>query len=726
MLSAESGCPLCKAFVCYLHLARAAVDSCWATFVNFGEDDLQPHAIGIQKKGENESWPHSRALVLLSTTCYSDPGQGHLRPSSQVYRSSSSPVQLALPVLPRSTKDQRCMVQASAWFRKCLENHKRCNQLSDVCTVQTMPSRLLEVSPKRVKIVATAYGSDSKAPVYMTLSHRWQNRMPKLLQCNIKKMEMGIDVFEFPQMFQDTFILARKLQIPYVWIDALCIIQDNEVEKASEISKMDHIYQNAVLNICATGAADAAGSSPDTVLTPHDEVKGVIRTEMRGDSNSDCRTEVTNDWRLKDEDGTNAENYDWFASKHSSTSPHLDLQGFAMGHIQPEILRPGLFGDRDPLIFSPFAVTIKREGKEYSRIIHNWKHTYDFENSALFKRGWVLQERLLSPRTLFFGQQIFWECSELVACETFPFGFPWHLAQPNVRLGRILTEGNESSKQSAQYKAWLNIVKSFTKCQLTYDLDCFPALSGLAHNFQASLHDEYYAGLWKGDFISGLCWFREEQDFGQYPPYPKDYRGELAVHRPAFAPPLIPSAPSWSWASVKFAVVFLSSNKSYTCIGRIEEIDVTPSGSDPLGRISSARLQISGHLRKAIRRVSERNIRRMASRTVDIQGVQYEWFDTGHEGEDFHIRDMSTAYFLLLAHQEGAMVAGTGDELVLIERFIGIIIEPIDDDKTTWRRIGAFRHPRGDGWMEQDYSPGYPEFYDWDPKNYERHTITII
>jgi hypothetical protein len=175
-------------------------------------------------------------------------------------------------------------------------------------------------------------------------------------------------------------------------------------------------------------------------------------------------------------------------------------------------------------------VVIEREGEEYSCIVYDCSHAIDFQDSALFKRGWVLQERVLSSKTLAYGQQMFWECSELFACETFPFGFPGDLdhGEPNVRLGRILAKRNESSKQTAQYESWLDIVKAFTKCQLTYDSDCFPALSGLAHHFQASLQDEYYAGLWKEDFISGLCWFREDPYFSGDPLYPDDYRGKIS------------------------------------------------------------------------------------------------------------------------------------------------------------------------------------------------------
>ena len=527
VLSAERGCPLCKAFVWRLHQRGSAVDSYWELSIGFNKTDDRPWRVVIKKTGENLSWPRAYELTLLPTTYYSSPAQILNEIRFQVDQIGPSPTQLALPVLPSSTGDRRCMAQASAWFKECSENHKRCNQRFDIQTVETLPSRLLAVSPLKVKIVTTAHRSNSNVPVYMTVSHKWRSQMPKLLRCNVKKSERSVNVSELPQLFQDAFNLARALQIPYIWIDALCIIQDDETDKASEISKMDHIYQNAVLNIGATGAADAARPPADRDLVPDSMVRGKGESEMRDHSIIARSTDVPNKSRLRDEGRTNAE--------------RCDLPGFVTEHVQPHGLRQGLFADRDPLLYSLLAITVKTRGKEYNCIVYDSSHADDFYDSALFKRGWVLQERLLSPRSLFFGQQMVWECSELVACETFPFGFPLSLMEYNVRLGKILVECSEGSRPSAQYTAWREIVKAFTGCQLTYDLDCFPALSGLAHNFQASLQDEYYAGLWKDDFIPGLCWFRADQESGRsrYPPFPSVYRGELTVHNPASAPPLI-------------------------------------------------------------------------------------------------------------------------------------------------------------------------------------------
>ncbi|KAI8722784.1 HET domain-containing protein [Fusarium sp. LHS14.1] len=57
---------------------------------------------------------------------------------------------------------------------------------------------------------------------------------------------------------QNTGILESRLGIRYLWIDALCIIQDSPEDKLSEISKMGTIYRNAVITIAAAHSRKAS------------------------------------------------------------------------------------------------------------------------------------------------------------------------------------------------------------------------------------------------------------------------------------------------------------------------------------------------------------------------------------------------------------------------------------------------------------------------------------
>jgi hypothetical protein len=55
-----------------------------------------------------------------------------------------------------------------------------------------------------------------------------------------------------PQTIQDAIHCVKELGEMYLWVDALCIIQDDEEHKRTQISQMDRVYGSSVLTlICA-------------------------------------------------------------------------------------------------------------------------------------------------------------------------------------------------------------------------------------------------------------------------------------------------------------------------------------------------------------------------------------------------------------------------------------------------------------------------------------------
>ena len=69
---------------------------------------------------------------------------------------------------------------------------------------------------------------------------------------------------DVPTTISDAITLCQSLRIPYLWVDALCIPQDDEKLKAQFISEMDRIYGNSFLTIVAPMGKD---SSPVSVPT---------------------------------------------------------------------------------------------------------------------------------------------------------------------------------------------------------------------------------------------------------------------------------------------------------------------------------------------------------------------------------------------------------------------------------------------------------------------------
>ncbi|RAL59498.1 hypothetical protein DID88_006611 [Monilinia fructigena] len=140
--------------------------------------------------------------------------------------------------------------------------------------------------------------------------------------------------------------------------------------------------------------------------------------------------------------------------------------------------------------------------------------------APLIKRGWVLQERILSPRSLHFCEnELFWECREKIACETYPTGIPSicsNNSQSNIKIREPsesesyekthLVHGTSKAKKDVAYDRWATWVVLYSRAYLTKDSDKLVAISTLAKFTRTALDDVYVAGLWRSKFVDQLVW----------------------------------------------------------------------------------------------------------------------------------------------------------------------------------------------------------------------------
>ncbi|PVH99186.1 HET-domain-containing protein, partial [Periconia macrospinosa] len=169
-----------------------------------------------------------------------------------------------------------------------------------------------------------------------------------------------------------------------------------------------------------------------------------------------------------------------------------------------------------------------------------WIH--DVRYSPLNARGWVLQERMISPRILnFTDAQLYWECDEMQASESYPYGFP-NEAYAGVQFkssnpfGLDLQETTRSFEQA--FDVWASAVQAYTvgshwntdgwARNLTNGSDKLVAISAITRELQSFFDCRYIAGHWERDLLRQLDW-----SGANYSERSDTYR-----------------APSWSWASV--------------------------------------------------------------------------------------------------------------------------------------------------------------------------------
>jgi hypothetical protein len=138
-----------------------------------------------------------------------------------------------------------------------------------------LPTRLLDVDPvaQTVRLVDTAslsLGISDGVP-YVALSHCWG--ADTAVRCtttraNEAERRRSIACGLLPKTFQDAILITRKLSFRYMWIDSLCIIQDDPSDWQHESSRMASVYQGAALTLAATDAEDGAGGCFLDVLDP--------------------------------------------------------------------------------------------------------------------------------------------------------------------------------------------------------------------------------------------------------------------------------------------------------------------------------------------------------------------------------------------------------------------------------------------------------------------------
>jgi hypothetical protein len=205
-------------------------------------------------------------------------------------------------------------------------------------------------------------------------------------------------------------------------------------------------------------------------------------------------------------------------------------------------------------------------------------------DALLAQRGWVLQERLLSVRVLYFGSQsMYYECLTNVRNDSCHYPLD-ELSFDGIT--KSIVGQLECGPGSIQ--DWMGTVKAYSRTTLTKLTDKLPALSGLASHFHHFTKAAYLAGLWREDLHRQLCWHTRVKIEDGMP------------GRPDFE---VYIAPSWSWASVNRPVTFLVTNcYSTTFDPDIDILDsqVTTSSKDTFGAIESGHLNVRGRVRSAI------------------------------------------------------------------------------------------------------------------------------
>ncbi|OAA43648.1 Heterokaryon incompatibility [Metarhizium rileyi] len=264
--SAENGCDFC--FVCWSAFSQKAsryVDLLLRGESPFPEGSKWTPAIWLN--GNQFGHPTSGDTVAVSL--------GMRGPGSEFWPDvNPEPIEAELEVYEepgisskynirgrRSTAFQNPELYVTLireWLDTCRTEHPRCS----LSRGSEMPTRLIYVGDrlknKEPRLMSTA--EHGICEPYMALSYCWgpnTTDIPTLSDATYASFTKRIDESTLSKSHRDMLSLARKLDIKYVWIDALCIIQFNKSDWESESKRMAVVYGNAILTIIAGRSSDS-------------------------------------------------------------------------------------------------------------------------------------------------------------------------------------------------------------------------------------------------------------------------------------------------------------------------------------------------------------------------------------------------------------------------------------------------------------------------------------
>lgn len=124
-----------------------------------------------------------------------------------------------------------------------------------------LPERLIDVEASSLRLVERhgVVASSAKRPQYSALSYCWGPREDAVSQTkstrdNVQSHYESLDFDTLSPVIKDAVETTRRLSIPYLWVDSLCILQDDYSDWQEQCSQMNNIYGQAHVTLIAASS----------------------------------------------------------------------------------------------------------------------------------------------------------------------------------------------------------------------------------------------------------------------------------------------------------------------------------------------------------------------------------------------------------------------------------------------------------------------------------------
>ncbi|KLO92822.1 Uncharacterized protein LW93_3976 [Fusarium fujikuroi] len=161
---------------------------------------------------------------------------------------------------------EKAIDKIKIWIGACETEHDHCAQQHSTA----LPKRVLKIANDNVSLyISQKNDLQTQDQRYVALSYRWGNDLPvKLTKDTMGDFIKGHPISKLPETLRDAVHISRNLGFKFIWIDALCIVQDDENDWVKQSALMADIYQHSSLNLCAADSA-GCGSGMVEMAAPH-------------------------------------------------------------------------------------------------------------------------------------------------------------------------------------------------------------------------------------------------------------------------------------------------------------------------------------------------------------------------------------------------------------------------------------------------------------------------
>ncbi|KAI1757948.1 HET-domain-containing protein [Xylaria castorea] len=236
-------------------------------------EGVQWYALKQNQNAFRLQYKHSADKIWMGLHFYTRNAES---PLSDIFEPSSD--------LEPDTACGKYLAQAKSWVDSCCETHEYCKDRLSAA----LPTRVLDVA-RQEDSVFLCEPEETQMGSYVALSHVWGGEVPiRTTTGTLNLFKDGIRLDSLPRTFRDAVFMTRLLECQYLWVDSLCIIQDNRDDWAREATRMADVYGNAYVTLAAVASADSNGG----LFSKH-EASAVKHTIRRvGESGRDVIVDV--------------------------------------------------------------------------------------------------------------------------------------------------------------------------------------------------------------------------------------------------------------------------------------------------------------------------------------------------------------------------------------------------------------------------------------------------